>query len=139
MNDHNLRKATHMKRQLNVPQSSLAITLVLLLSIFSGGLAQAQTENGPVCQAKTLTIEPLPADIELGAFSVDPLKDGPACMDPAGGKLKIVAVEVPGTLDPSYGIHIATPPSPGQTVSIAFTVQDQDGNQASTTLNIVRK
>ncbi len=128
-----------MKRQLNVPQSSQAITLALLLSIFSGGLAQAQTENGPACQAKTLTIEPLPADLELGAFSVDPLKDGPACVDPAGGKLTIVSVNAPGILDPVYGIHIANPPSPGQTLTIPFTVQDQDGNQASTTLNIIRK
>ncbi|CAL4869733.1 hypothetical protein MMA231_04025 (plasmid) [Asticcacaulis sp. MM231] len=99
----------------------------------------AQTEGGPSCQSKILTIGPMPADLELGAFSVDPLKDGPACVDPTGGRLRLVSVAAPGTLDPTFGIHVNAPPAPGQTLTIGFTVEDLKGVRASTTLSIVRQ
>jgi hypothetical protein len=131
------RKATTMAKHCHLKTLGVSLSLTVLVNSLPV-MAQAQTDTGPTCQAKTLTIEPIPADLELGAFSVDPLKDGPACVDPAGGKLTLVSVGVPGSLDPVYGIHISTPPSPGQTITVTFTVQDSTGKQMSSALTIIR-
>jgi hypothetical protein len=133
-------KGRHMTGQLKTTPALLGLIILGFSATTVPSFAQDSVPNSaPVCKAKTEVIKPLPGDLDLGAFSIDPIKLSPACTDADDDKLSLTSVSSPATIDPNYGIHISQAPAPGQTLVLDFTVSDGNGGTASSTLTIIRQ
>ena len=107
-----------------------------------GGQAHAQSESGPVCTPKTFVVSVDPASATN--IVINPIEVPPACMDATGHQLTLTAVTEPAVLTPAEAgfapnsLTVANTLQPGQSQTIDFTVTDENGLSATSSLTLTR-
>ncbi len=104
--------------------------------------ACAQTNDGPVCTAKIVTV----TESRDGAVNIviNPIQTMPACVDATGHQMTLTTVTPPAYLNPASPgfppntMTIANDLQPGQSRTIDFTVTDENGLSTTSSLTLTR-
>ncbi len=98
--------------------------------------------DGPQCTAKTLVVAD---DSTVVNFVINPIAAAPACVDTTGTNLQLTTVSAPAQLTPDKPgfpkntFTIANDLAAGDNEVVNFTVTDENGATASSSLTLVRQ
>jgi hypothetical protein len=124
-----------MKRYLLIS----AVILIASTAPLSGytQVASSGSPQAPVCTAKTMVIENATASDYIESLEMTPLTSGD-CSAPGNSRLTITEVSAPGRLKPG-NVVVVPYPKAEQTVSVAYTVGNEDGATMQGSITLQRK